>query len=74
MDQDTPAENLSITVATPDSGFLSLASNLSHPVSSFTQADVNNKRLYFTHTGKFPRHCRHSGHCNFGGKLGPSLH
>lgn len=51
MDPDTPPENLTITVATPDSGFLSLASNLSHPVSSFTQADVNNRRLYFTHTG-----------------------
>lgn len=51
MDPDTPAENLTITVATPDSGFLALASNLSHPVSSFTQADVNSRRLYFTHTG-----------------------
>lgn len=51
MDPDTAPENLTITVATPDSGFLSLASNLSHPVSSFTQADVNNRRLYFTHTG-----------------------
>lgn len=52
MDPDTRPENLTITVATPDSGFLSLASNLSHPVSSFTQADVNNRRLYFTHTGE----------------------
>lgn len=51
MDPDTPAENLIITVATPDSGFLSLSSNLSHPVSTFTQADVNNRLLYFTHTG-----------------------
>ena len=57
MDPDTPAENLTITVATPDSGFLALAFNLSHPVSSFTQADINNKRLYFTHTGMFQVHC-----------------
>lgn len=56
MDPDTPAENITITVATPDSGFLSLASNLSHPVSSFTQADVNNRRLYFTHTGASHAH------------------
>lgn len=58
MDPDTPPENLTITVATPDSGFLSLASNLSHPVSTFTQADVNNRRLYFTHTGAYVPHPR----------------
>nr|XP_045596227.1 chondroitin sulfate proteoglycan 4-like [Procambarus clarkii] len=51
MDPDTPSENLTISVATPSSGFVALSSNLTHPVSAFTQADVNEDRVFFIHTG-----------------------
>nr|XP_053643918.1 chondroitin sulfate proteoglycan 4-like isoform X2 [Cherax quadricarinatus] len=51
VDPDTSPENLTIRVATPDSGFLALSSNLTQPVSSFTQADVNEGRIFFIHTG-----------------------
>ncbi|KAK4294140.1 hypothetical protein Pmani_033209 [Petrolisthes manimaculis] len=51
MDRDTSPENLTISVATPDSGFLAMSSNLTHPVSSFTQADMDAGRVYFIHTG-----------------------
>ncbi|KAG7163020.1 Chondroitin sulfate proteoglycan 4-like 1, partial [Homarus americanus] len=51
VDPDTSPANLSITVATPDSGFLALSPNLTHPVSSFSQTDVNDGRIFFVHTG-----------------------
>ncbi|XP_068247623.1 LOW QUALITY PROTEIN: chondroitin sulfate proteoglycan 4-like [Palaemon carinicauda] len=51
MDLDTEPENISITLATPTSGFVALSSNLTHPVSLVTQADINNGRVYFIHTG-----------------------
>lgn len=51
MDPDTEPENISITLGTPTSGFVALSSNLTHPVSVVTQADINNGRVYFIHTG-----------------------
>ncbi|XP_053634278.1 chondroitin sulfate proteoglycan 4 [Cherax quadricarinatus] len=51
VDPDTPPHNLTISAAIPDTGYLALSSNLTHPVSAFTQAQVNQGQVVFIHTG-----------------------
>ena len=53
-DADTSPENVTIRIsALEQCGFLSLKSNLSKSITTFTQADVDSHNVYFTHTGNF---------------------
>ncbi|XP_066216221.1 chondroitin sulfate proteoglycan 4-like [Saccopteryx leptura] len=51
-DQDSPPEEIRYTLLrTPTNGFLSLAHSPEIPVHHFTQADIDNAQLCFTHDG-----------------------
>uniref|UniRef100_A0A672KVS1 Chondroitin sulfate proteoglycan 4-like n=1 Tax=Sinocyclocheilus grahami TaxID=75366 RepID=A0A672KVS1_SINGR len=52
-DQDTPPEELYYTVISkPKNGFLALEGQLNKSISTFTQADVNQRRVHFVQKGE----------------------
>ncbi len=51
LDPDDSAEDLTFTVSKATHGFISLAGSPARPVSQFTQADLRNGAVSFTHDG-----------------------
>jgi cytoskeletal protein CcmA (bactofilin family) len=51
LDPDDKAKDLTFTVSKPMNGFVTLASSPSRPVTRFTQADLQNGGVLFTHDG-----------------------
>ena len=51
-DADTRDEEVTFLISGPDCGIVSLTSRPGRPLTRFTQADVRNGRVLFTHTGK----------------------
>lgn len=51
-DADTRDEEVTFLISGPDCGIISLTSRPGRPLTRFTQADVKNGRVLFTHTGK----------------------
>ena len=51
IDPDDAPEDLTFTVSRPVAGFVALSSRPSEAVTTFTQADVNGRRVMFVHDG-----------------------
>lgn len=54
IDPDDPAHDLVFTVLRPTRGFVAKASASEEPIETFTQADIDNGAIVFTHDGSAP--------------------
>ena len=52
VDSDSPDTNLTFSISSPHCGMVSLASRPAYPVSKFTQAQLAEGKVLFTHTGE----------------------
>ena len=55
-DADTPDSNLTFSISSPHCGMVSLQSRPAYPVSKFTQQQLAQNQVLFTHTGNIEQY------------------
>src|SRR4051812_37783861 len=51
-DTDTPAEEITFIVSSPDRGYVAYKSDPAQPIFTFSQKDIYEERVVFVHTEK----------------------